>query len=289
MTKNNLCIRPILIILLVVCYIKLQAQSKESETKNSKWQLVWSDEFNYNGLPDRTKWGYEAGFIRGSEPQYYQQATLKNSRVENGHLFIEAHKEKVGNAQYSPGEKDEKNWKTYRKSAPYTSASLITLNKASWKYGRFEMRARMPVSSGMWPAFWTMGINRTEVKWPFCGEIDILEYLASKPGFVTANVHYAIQGKHKDKYKEMNPGADLTNFHLYVMEWDEKAIRFYFNDINYHSVNISEITESEDNAFRRPHYILLNLALGGKAGGPVDESKLPQRMVVDYVRVYQKK
>src|SRR5215469_12052083 len=137
------------------------------------WKLVWSDEFDKPGLPDSTKWGYETGFVRNHEKQFYTGGRRENARVENGTLIIEARKE-----QY--------------KDAEYTSASLTTQGKASWAYGRIEMRAKLPTGRGIWPAFWMLGTGHGKgVKWPDCGEIDIMELVGFHPETVEAHCHTA--------------------------------------------------------------------------------------------------
>ena len=147
------------------------------------WRLVWSDEFDYTGLPDPKKWDYEEGFVRNNEAQYYTRARKENARVENGMLVIEGRKEKFPVPQASSGGKG-------RQFADYTAASLITLNKADWKFGRIEVRAKLPQGRGVWPAIWMLGSNIRQVGWPACGEIDIMEFVGHTPGFVHATVHF---------------------------------------------------------------------------------------------------
>lgn len=250
------------------------------------WKLVWSDEFDYQGLPDNTKWDYEEGFIRNEEKQYYTKARKENARVENGMLVIEGIKEKYKNPKYKAG---SKNWKEKNEFAEYTAASIITLNKASWKYGRIEVKAKLPEGKGMWPAIWTLGTNRSKLSWPRCGEIDIMEFVGKEPDKIHANVHYGPDGVHKSKGGKLQTEKPYADFHIYAIEWDEKKIDFFFDDKKYHTVDLDIAGKGEDNAFRRPQYLLINLALGGAWGGDIDDSTLPQKFLIDYVRVYEKK
>ena len=151
-----------------------------------KWELVWADEFNGKGLPDQSKWDYEVGFIRNREKQYYTKARLENARVENGMLIIESRKEK-----YEKGD--------------YTSASLHTRYKAKWLYGRIEVRAKLPTGRGMWPAIWMLGANYGKVRWPACGEIDIMENVGFNPDMIHANVHT----KAYNHVKRTNKGSKI--------------------------------------------------------------------------------
>lgn len=134
------------------------------------WELSWADEFEYEGLPDSSKWSYENGYIRNNELQYYTKRRSKNARVENGTLIIEFRKD-----NYS--------------GHSYTSASLHTRNKAEWQYAKIEVRAKLPTGRGMWPAIWMLGTNIDEVGWPACGEIDIMENVGFDPDVVHANIH----------------------------------------------------------------------------------------------------
>jgi beta-glucanase (GH16 family) len=251
-----------------------------------EWQLAWSDEFDYSGLPDSTKWDYEEGFVRNAEMQYYTRERLENARVENGVLVIEGRKEQIGNPKYKPG---SDSWILKRQFGYYTSASLITLNKASWTYGRIEVRARLPHGKGTWPAIWTLGANRTKVKWPTCGEIDIMEFVGKEPDWIHGNIHYIENGKHRSNGGKIHTEKPYADFHIYAIEWFPDRVDFFFDDTKYHTFPIDNAGIGEDNPFRKPHYLLINLALGGSWGGEIDESILPQKYLIDYVRVYQAK
>ena len=158
---------------LLVLAILLMISGLAPQLRADDWQLVWSDEFNYNGPPDPKKWGYELGMIRNNEPQCYTRSS-RNVRVENGHLVLEAIKEKILDFQvFNPFRK--KKTLEDRMIQDYSSASLCTQGKASWLYGKFEIRAKLPFQAGTWPVFWMLGINHSKDGWPECGEIDIME------------------------------------------------------------------------------------------------------------------
>ena len=243
------------------------------------YKLVWSDEFNYQGLPDPAKWGYEEGFVRNHESQYYTKARLENARVENGMLVIEGRKERFEIPH--PGRHGE--------VAQYTAASLITLEKASWKYGRVEVRAKLPHGKGVWPAIWMMGADATRVGWPACGEIDVMEFVGHTPDHVFATVHWGKDGQHHQSAgNSLKVKTPWDDFHVYAVEWTPEQMLFYYDQTCYHRFDVKKADQKDGNPFRRPHYLLLNLALGGEWGGKIDDSMLPQKFLIDYVRVYQK-
>jgi beta-glucanase (GH16 family) len=255
--------------------------------QDTKWELVWSDEFDYTGLPDATKWGYEVGFVRNRELQYYTEARQENARVEDGHLVIEARKESFPNPAYKAG---EKGWQKERENAEYTAASLITLNKASWQYGRIEVRAKLPEGKGVWPAIWMLGTNRGKLRWPRCGEIDIMEFVGKSPDLVHGTCHFAnAEGKHRSKGGRIKTEAPYDDFHVYAIEWTAEKIDFFFDEKKYFTFDVALADLGEDNAFRKPFYLLINYAVGGSWGGEVDPSLFPSKYLIDYVRVYRQK
>jgi beta-glucanase (GH16 family) len=237
------------------------------------WKLVWSDEFNYQGLPDPAKWTFEEGFLRNHESQYYTQARLENCRVEHGNLVIECRQDHFAPTNHAP--------------VQYTSASITTKYKASWQYGRIEVRAKIPQGKGVWPAIWTLGTNVTTVGWPRCGEIDIMEFVGKQPDHIYGTIHYALQGKPQANQGSFCTRRPVDGFHRYAIEWTPERIDFYFDEHKYHSVLISQAGPPDRNPFCQPHFIILNFALGGDWGGPIDDAKLPQKFLIDYVRVYQ--
>lgn len=250
------------------------------ETTPLAYKLVWSDDFSKDadGLPDPAKWKYEEGFIRNNEAQYYTRERLKNARIEHGKLIIEVHKEEFPN--HLP--------KGLR-SAHYTSASLTTLGTANWKYGKIEVKAMMPKGQGVWPAIWTLGMNRDVLHWPLCGEIDILEMWGLQPDIIRGNFHYSLLGKHvsEGSSKRVVPGSS-NSFHVYGMEWTPDRIDLLIDGVKYGFFDINKATSGGYNPYRLPHHLLLNLAIGGAAGGTIDDTIFPQRMMIEYVRVYQK-
>jgi beta-glucanase (GH16 family) len=252
-------------------------------------KLVWSDEFDYAGLPDSSRWNYEEGFVRNQELQYYTKGRMQNAVVENGMLVIEAGKEKFNNPQYDSAGKTE--WRKSREFAQYTSASLTTQNRASWKYGRIEVRAKLPAGRGMWPAIWMLGTNKGSVGWPACGEIDIMEYVGYNPHTIYGTVHTEKFNhvKKTQKGSKIDLQKPYEDFHLYMIEWDSQKIDFFVDDRKYFTFN-NDGTGVAAWPFGSEHYLILNIAVGGSWGGEegVDESIFPQRMYVDYVRVYQK-
>ncbi len=236
------------------------------------WKLVWSDEFDYSGLPDSTKWTFEEGYIRNNELQYYTANRLENARVEDGMLVIETRLDDFeGN--------------------PMTSASVTTQGMASWTYGRIEVKAKLPSCLGTWPAIWMLGDNRGDVGWPECGEIDIMENVGFEPDVIHANVHTEAYNhvKGTNKGDEIEVTAPYDNFYVYAIEWFEDHIDFFVDDSLYFSFD-NEGTGNAEWPFDKPHYLILNTAFGGSWGGRegVDEAALPVHFLIDYVRVYQK-
>lgn len=260
----------------------------------SDWKLVWSDEFDADGRPDATVWNYENGFVRNEEAQWYQEG---NARCEDGKLIIEARKEKGRkNPRYEAG---SDNWRRKREFIDYTSACVTTAGKKEFLYGRFEVRARIPVSGGSWPAIWTLGRG---MEWPSCGEIDIMEYYRIKgEPHILANAAWGTDRRSNAKWNTKTiPFIHFTDkdpqwadkFHIWRMDWDETAIKIYLDDELLNEVPLSETINGSigrgTNPFHKPQYILLNLALGGANGGEIDDKAIPMRYEIDYVRVYQK-
>jgi beta-glucanase (GH16 family) len=257
------------------------------------WKLVWSDEFNYSGRPDSSKWSYESGMIRNKEPQCYTRS-LKNVRVENGRLILEAVKGQVFDGEVFNIFRTKKTLDE-RLIEDYSSASICTLGKANWLYGKFEIRAKLPSQAGTWPAFWTLGSNSSKVGWPECGEIDIMERMFQLNNSPSSGIIMTIHFKHLLNSKPFNPlrmnpmpGA-TTGFHTYDMEWTPERIDFHMDGILCNRIDLLALDEvTADNPFRKPQYLLLNLALNRRNKG-FKEARFPARFEVEYVRVYQKK
>lgn len=232
------------------------------------WKLVWSDEFNYRGLPDRKKWDYEVGYIRNNEAQYYTKERKENVRVEGGKLIIEARKEKFDRFEY-------------------TSGSINTLGKFAFQYGRVEVSAKLPSGRGTWPAIWMMGEDRPLVGWPRCDEIDIMEHVGFNKGAIHGTLHQINDaGKHWSKGSAIQVPDCCEAFHVYAMEWTKNGIAMFVDDKKYFEFPYEGPSKW---TFDRRMYLLLNLAIGGTWGGAmgIDDSCFPQRYEIDYVRVYQ--
>jgi beta-glucanase (GH16 family) len=257
-----------------------------------EWKLVWSDEFNAEGKPDSTNWNYEQGFVRNEELQWYQ---ADNANCKDGLLIIEGRREEVPNPRYNPQAKD---WRNSRPQALYTSSSITSRNKKSFLYGRFEVRARIPLARGSWPAIWTLG---NTMEWPSCGEIDIMEYYLIKGvPHILANAAWGGEQRYKaiwdsstlplSHFTEPDPDWG-SKFHIWRMDWDEQAIKLYLDDELLNEIPLDKTTNGNlgyySNPFKQEHYILLNLALGSNGGEP-DDTAFPLLYEIDYVRVYQK-
>lgn len=275
-----------LLLLLPAAGWTCRAQQREPR-RAAGWRLVWADEFDGDGRPDPRNWGYESGFVRNRELQWYQP---ENARCERGLLVIEGRRERRRNPDYSPGGAD---WKTAREYAEYTSASLLTRGRREWLYGRFEMRGRIDTRPGLWPAFWTLG---AEGEWPRGGEIDIMEYYG---GTLLANVAWGTERRFelqwdsvKVKVGDFEDSDWAAKFHVWRMDWDEHFIRLYVDGELLNETDLRE-TRNRDgsgrNPFHHPQYLILNLAVGGEPGGDPSKTDFPARFEVDYVRVYQKR
>lgn len=250
--------------------------------QNGETNLVWADEFDVEGEPDPDNWMYERGFVRNEEYQWYQP---DNARVENGLLIIEGRREQVKNPDFDP---ENNHWRQNREYAHYTSTSMLTRGKQNWKFGRFEMRARIPARDGLWPAFWTLGV---EGPWPDNGEIDIMEYYN---GQILANAAWATETAYTPHWDDTTVALTqfeedwADEFHIWRMDWDENYIRIYVDDMLLNEVDLSEtINPDGTNPFHQPHYLIVNLAIGGIQGGDPDETQFPARYEIDYIRVYE--
>ena len=278
-----------LVILLLLMTLPLLATAR-----NDDWRLVWSDEFNTEGRLSPSVWNYEQGYVRNEEAQWYQP---DNAVCKGGFLVIEARKERNRqNPLYIPGSND---WRKEREFIEYTSSSVTTAGKKEFLYGRFEVRARIPVAKGAWPAIWTLGSN---MEWPSCGEIDIMEYYQIKGvPHILANAAWGTDKQWGAKWNsKATPYIHFTEkdpewaskFHIWRMDWDEEVIKLYLDDELLNEIPLKDTVNGSigkrTNPFTKPQYLLLNLAIGGINGGPIDESALPMKYEIDYVRVYQK-
>lgn len=244
--------------------------------KTPKPKLVWSDEFDYTGAPDEKKWDYDLG-IGGPEGwgnhelECYTRDS-KNVRVENGKLIIESHKDSL-------------------QGKPYTSTRILSRHKGDWTYGKVEIRAKIPNARGTWAALWMMPTNFTYGNWPASGEIDIMEHVGYDPSVIHGTIHTELYNHIKQTQKEGKVTVlDFdTNFHVYGLDWRNDKIDFLIDGKPYYTVTRDKNEDFKGWPFDKPFYIIMNLAVGGDWGGRegVDEKAWPQRLEVDYVRVYQ--
>ena len=267
---------------LLVAFLCLTVSITAEEKPRSNWVLTWNDEFNGpDGISvDSQKWNHATGGHGwgNKELEYYTTST-RNAHLEHGWLVIQAMKE-----PYTGPDGIRRD---------YTSARLNTQGKFSQAYGRFEARIKMPTGKGIWPAFWMLGDDIHSVKWPTCGEIDIVENLGSEPSIAHGTIHGpGYSGGHAI-------GAPFTlprnqrfsdGFHLFAVEWEPQEIRFYVDENLYATRRPSDLPPGTKWVYDHPFFILLNLAVGGAwPGNPDATTQFPQKMLVDYVRVYRRR
>jgi beta-glucanase (GH16 family) len=269
------------LIFFISCTTKPDKSSQEKPLEQSDSSgLIWSDEFDQDGLPDPKNWVYDVGNgceghagcgWGNNEDQYYTEADSGNARVSDGRLIIKARKEKIGNSEYS-------------------SARILTKGKLDQRYGRFEIRAKLPYGRGTWPAIWMLPSDRKRGEnWPRIGEIDIMEHVGYKQGWIFGTIH-------TEKYNHMRGTQKVDsiyiadaheNFYTYAIEWTKDRIDWYVDDKKYHSVNRGDGSIAEW-PFDKRFHLILNIAVGGNWGGKmgIDDRIWPQTMEIDYVRVY---
>lgn len=237
-------------------------------------RLVWADEFDTDGLPDAGKWAYDTGMNQqgwhNRELQYYSGPRPENAVVAGGRLVITARKE---------ARRDQPDWG----GQAYSSTRLITLGKKDWTYGFFEVRAKLPCGRGTWPAIWML--NSAGV-WPAGGELDIMEQVGSKPTDVFSTVHTAAGSGANGSGNNITVPDACSAFHDYQMLWTPTEVRFGMDGKTHH-VYRNAGTGSAQWPFDKPQFLILNIAIGGDLGGPVDDSIFPVRLEVEHVRVYQ--
>ncbi len=251
---------------------------------STAYRIVWADEFDTDGRPDSTKWDYEHGFVRNREPQWYQP---ENAACKNGMLVIEARRERRKNPGYDAGSND---WRRNRAYAEYTSSCLITKGKFDFRYGKVEMRAKIDVRKGMWPAFWMLGSNRGPMHWPACGEVDIMEFYR---GHLLANACW--EGSKEPAWDMQQWAVDKWGgetwagaFHNWVLEWNELQMVISVDGLVLNTIDLTKTVNEKqgNNPFHENFYLLLNFALG-QGGEEIPDGHLPAQMLVDYVRVFQ--
>ncbi len=262
-----------LLLIITIMSMSFAGCSKDEEITTPKdtipeipgYTLVWNDEFENPNI-DLTKWEYEVNGDGGgnNELQYYTDFA-ENSFTENGSLIIQALKKNYNNKEY-------------------TSARIRTLNKGDWKYGRFDIRAKLPYGQGIWPAIWMLPSDWEYGGWPASGEIDIMELLGHEPYKVYGTIHYGSSSNHQFSGASYQLPASTfsAEYHLFTIEWDSIGIRWFVDGNKYH-------TEIHGQPFDKRFHLLLNVAVGGNwPGSPNASTSFPQKMYVDYVRVYKK-
>jgi beta-glucanase (GH16 family) len=240
---------------------------------DNKYQLVWQDEFDGTQI-DTSSWGFQTGGggFGNNELEYYTDRP-ENASVSNGHLVITARKEDYNGRQY-------------------TSARMITKDKRSFLYGRFDIRAKLPKGQGIWPALWMLGQNVDEVGWPKCGEIDIMELLGHAPDTVYGTLHWgAGESEHRsqgDRFA-LKAGNFSDDFHVFSLLWEKGSLQILVDDHPCFSMTRQQFA-TDNYPFDKPQYFLFNIAVGGDwPGSPDTATVFPQQMLVDYIRVFQKK
>lgn len=233
--------------------------------------LLWNDEFEGSSL-NETYWNFEMGTGSNgwgnNELQYYRK---ENTSLDQGYLIIEAKKETFGGRQY-------------------TSSRITTQDKLEFSYGRIDIRAKLPQGQGIWPAIWMLGANFNSVGWPYCGEIDIMEMIGGGDGrddVVHGTVHWDNDGEKADYggSEQLQSGIFNDEFHVFTITWDASSITWYLDDEQYHVIDTTPASLSE---FRNEFFFIFNVAVGGNwPGSPNSSTNFPQRMIVDYVRVFQ--
>lgn len=266
------------------------------------YKLVWHDEFNGTGAPNAEMWRYEEGFQRNEEDQWYKK---ENVEMKKNALVFTAKQERVKNPNYNPNATGGNSWKQTREYAEYTSACVVAQNKYAFKYGKLVVRAKIPIEQGGLPAIWSTG---NWYEWPLGGEIDFLEFYKNK---IHANLCWGGNKRWDGSWNSANyPITDFTSkdakwaekYHVWMMDWDEKYIRIYLDDVLLNETDLSTTYNKGDHGAGEGGYInpysndlegfgqlmMLNLAIGGVNGRPI-EATFPLEYRVDYVRVYQKK
>lgn len=276
---RGLCLTLVLLTLGVGSYSPLSQAALADNP--AVWRLVWSDEFNgpNNSPVDSTKWGFDLGGNGwgNNELETYTNRTT-NASLENGMLVIRALKETYTGSD--------------NRTREYTSARLLTRNKFTQAYGRFEARIKVPYGQGIWPAFWMLGDDLATAGWPNCGEIDIMEHIGREPSNVYGTLHgpgYSGAQGISASYSLPPPKKFSDDYHTYAVEWEPNVLRFYVDGLLYKTRTPADLPAGKTWVFNHPFFLIINLAVGGFWPGEPDATTVfPQQMLVDYVRVYQR-
>lgn len=271
-TMNNIKIIQIIAVLGTLTVFLFGCEADDFQKLDEKnWTLTWSDEFNGEAgqLPDETKWSFDLGTGDGgwgnAELQSYTNDTLNISLDGEGNLVITA----------------------IQNGNNYTSARINTKGKFSQQYGRFEARLKTPYGPGLWPAFWMLGDNIDQAGWPQCGEIDIMELRGQEPHIIHGSIHgpgYSGGNPVTQTHALKNDRFD-AEYHIFAVEWDADKIDFFVDDYLYQRIEKDDVPGEW--VYDQPFYILLNVAVGGNyVGFPTAQTPFPQKMIIDYVRVY---
>ncbi|MGC6486248.1 MAG: glycoside hydrolase family 16 protein [Planctomycetota bacterium] len=265
--------------LLSVAALSLVASTAWSARGEARWRLVWSDEFEGPAL-DYGKWGVAYNALGGGnqELQFYTDRR-DNVRIEDGALVLEAHADGYAGLGVQRG---------------YSSGSVRTKRRGDWRYGRVEVRARMPRGQGLWPAIWMLPTDEAYGGWAASGELDVMEYRGHEPDKVHGTLHFGgawPDNRSRGAAYELDEGTFADDFHVFAVEWERGVVRWFVDGERY---QVQDEWQSDGGAFPapfdQPFHLILNLAVGGRwAGPPDDETAFPQRMSVDWVRVYQRR
>jgi len=269
------------IALALLFLISVVSAAQIAQPSRPGWTLAWSDEFNASdGSPvDTSKWVIETGGNGwGNQELEYYTTRPQNAFQQGGNLVIKVIQEKYTGADGV--------------TRDYTSARLKTAGKFSQRYGRFQARIKIPQGQGIWPAFWMLGDDIGKVGWPKCGEIDIMENIGKEPALVHGTIHgpgYSGDQGIGSPFALPDNARFADDFHVYAVEWEPKAIRFYVDDHLYATRTPAEIPKGTKWVYNHPFFMLLNVAVGGNwPGNPESTTVFPQTMLVDYVRVYKR-
>jgi len=242
----------------------LTASKSVQVTITVKLSLIWSEEFDTPGAPAAAKWGYDTGGggWGNNELEYYTNRA-DNAVVSNGTLKIIAKKEDYG-------------------GSAYTSARLLTKDKFSFKYGKLEVRAKLPADKGTWPAVWMLGNNIQTAPWPACGEVDIMEHVANQLNKIFGTIHYPGHSGANGVGGTTMVSTATTDFHRYALVWSASTLQFLVDDVAFFTT-----PNSNSMPFNQNFFIIVNMALGGNFGGTIDPAFSSAQMEIDYIRVYQ--
>jgi beta-glucanase (GH16 family) len=262
------------LIFIIVSLVLLFSCKEKTAEPAKTYTLVWADEFDGNSV-NLDNWNFvlwDAGKVNNEWQQYVEDTAYY--KVEDGKLYITAKK---------TGENEK---------GGYTSTRLNSKQKREFKYGRIEFRAKMPEGRGTWPALWMLGSNHDEAGWPYCGEIDVMEYVGYEPSITHTNIHTKSDYGYTNNKVSINLKSAEEEFHTYGVIWTKDEIKFYIDSPENIKNTYAPKEKNVDNwPFDQPFYLIMNFAVGGTWGGRegVDDTIFPQSMVVDYVRVYQLK